>query len=466
MKAVWQLLVLPMRRMLVGCVLIVLMYFGSMAAMVALHEPNMIVGVGAMGWMGHAMIGGMLRPLLRPEMQMLPGFRRQLALAGLIDLALFIGLPVLAMILLGGTAHALLAAALILLAMALGMASGTGQRAAMLFWLVFVAAGWKPALAAMLAKAALASPFTPLLTTLAAVLLLIVTLRPLLRISDPEPESSPLESTGLGRMSNATPEGVPRSPGALGKRIGSMFDGIAQQAMDRALVAYRQHPGAMRRMILVRRLLLPHDNPPAILLRLALVALMVTFYVFAMLHRQHFDAAVIGAYAILLALSRFPQLGRGMLRMRPNLADLYLTLAPSTRADYQKTLADALLVLVPISMLTALAYTLLGIALTHAAEPSRMLLTAAIIACAASLVALAVHLIGPEGSLGRGVVNLVVLFGAMGAYWGGYALIGWLGLLPGGALLAVLTISFGGGVWFAAQREYQRRAPVFDIPLG
>jgi hypothetical protein len=217
---------------------------------------------------------------------------------------------------------------------------------------------------------------------------------------------------------------------------------------------------------LIRSLLLPHDNPPAIALRLVLVAAMVTLYFVVIQHRPHYNAAVIGAYAVLLSLSRFPQLGRGMLRMRPNLADLYLTLAPASRSDYQKTLVDALLLLVPVTALSALAYTALGIVLVHATEPGRMLLTAVIVAVAGSLVALAVHLIGPEGSLGRGLVNIVVVLGAMATYWGGYVLLGALGLSIGGAVLALLTISFGFGVWFAAQREYQRRPPCFDAPLA
>ena len=80
--------------------------------------------------------------------------------------------------------------------------------------------------------------------------------------------------------------------------------------------------------------------------------------------------------------------------------------------------------------------------------------------------ALAVHLIDQEGSFGRGLVDMVVTLDAMATYWGGYVLIGALGLGLGGALLALLTISFGFGVWFAAQREYQRRPPCFDAPLA
>jgi hypothetical protein len=122
-------------------------------------------------------------------------------------------------------------------------------------------------------------------------------------------------------------------------------------------------------------------------------------------------------------------------------------------------------VLVPISVLTALVYTLLGAVLVHAPEPLHMLFVAAIVALASSLAALALHLIGPEGTTGRAIVNFVVLFGTMAVYWGGYWLVGEAGYALGGGVLALVALGFGAGVWFAAQREYISRAPRFDAPI-
>jgi hypothetical protein len=183
------------------------------------------------------------------------------------------------------------------------------------------------------------------------------------------------------------------------------------------------------------------------------------------LHRRQLDATVVGAYAVVVALARFPQIGRGMQRMRPNLADLYLTLAPTTRRQYQQALAEALLVLVPICTASALAYTAMGIVLTHASQPGLMLLVTLVVATGGGLVALAVHLIGPQNTLGRQVVNAIVLAGTMVTYWGGVGLVDALGYLAGGGLLALVVLGFGLGVWFAAQREYERREPCFDAPL-
>ncbi|WP_049621613.1 hypothetical protein [Frateuria defendens] len=465
MKAVGQLLRLPFHRMPVAGTLVLLAYLGGLAAMIGLHAPPMIAGVGAAGWLWHAMAGMTLRSVVRPETQLLPGFRRYLALAGAVGLALGIVLPLLVMLALGGTYHAPLIGALLLLAAAYGLVSGVGSKLSLVLMPALILAGWQPRLATILVKGAIQSPWTPPLLVLIAAMLVAYALRPLLRIDDREPEPSPLESTSLDRSTRA-PDGAPVPRGAFAKRIAGLFDTVAQRAMERTLARYRRAPSARLRTVLVRRLLLPHDNPPAIALRLVLVAAVVALYFFAVMHRQHFNATVVGAYAILLGMARFPQLGHGMLRMRPNLADLYLTLAPATKADYQKTLIDALLVLVPVTVLTVLAYTGLGIVLVHAAEPLRMLLTAAIVAAGSALVALAVHLIGPENRLGRSAVNVVVTVAAMLLYWGGYWLLGAVGYALGGTLLALVALSFGGGVWFAAQREFQEREPRFDAPLG
>ncbi|OZB62180.1 MAG: hypothetical protein B7X39_19195 [Lysobacterales bacterium 14-68-21] len=468
MRAVWQLSLLLWRQMAVLVVLTGGLWLCGMGLLAwSVRGDTGLAGIGINvivfgGWFWHVGQGQVLRGLCRPESFLLPGFRNRLAGAGALDLLLWAGLPA-ALAALCGVHYATLTAAGLLLVMAVGLASGTGKPVGLLIWAGFIAVIWKPQLAERVVDIALRSPWTPALLALAAMLALRLVFRPLLRIEDIEPDTSPLESTGLGRMRSRATEGRP-ARGAIAKRIQGWFDGTAQRAMERAMAAYRRHPGARQRMALIRSLLLPHDNPEAIALRMVLVAAIVAAYFFAILHRPHYNAAVIGAYAVLLSLSRFPQLGRGMLRMRPNLADLYLTLAPASRSEYQKTLVHALLLLVPVTVLSALAYTALGIVLVHATEPGRMLLTAAIVGAAASLVALAVHLIGPEGSFGRGVVNLVVVLGAMGSYWGGYVLLGLLGMELGGALLALVAISFGLGVWFAAQREYQRRTPCFDPP--
>lgn len=470
MTAIWQLWLQLWKRMPVLAVLSTLMCLtGLVLALIAVLDSQVaylgMIIVAFASWFWHIGLGQLLRSLCRPESFLLPGFRRHLAGLGVVTALQWIVAPAL-LIALAGPPHGGLIAAGLALVAALGLALGCGLRVSLLIWAVFIAAGWMPRVAQQVMRIALASPWTAPLLLLCAALLLRIALAPLLRVQDADTPASPLENASLGRQNQSGLEETPARRSAWNRWLSELFDRAAQSALESSLQAYRRRPSAAGRLALVRRLLLPHDNPRAIALRLVLVAGMVVIYFLAAMHRQHFDAAVIGAYAILLTMARFPQLGRGMLRMRPNLSDLYLTLAPATRGEYQKIIVDALTLLVPVSVLTALAYTLLGSMLAHAAEPARMLLTAAIVATSASLVALAVHLIGPEGSFGRGAVNLVLIFGSMAMYWGGYWLLGVFGLAWGALALSAVTISFGGGVWYGAQREYQRRAPRFDAPLG
>lgn len=468
MTAVWQLWLLLGRRMPLLAILAQTLWLVGLGLMTLLPRDGtaavglLPVALGA--WFWHIGQGQVLRGLCQPESALMPNFRPRLAALAAVGVAQWVLLPT-ALALACGVAHALLAGAGVLLAAALGVASGTGRAASLFIWVIFILVGWQPALAARIARIALNAPLVPLLLVLVAALIVFLVTRPLLRIDDRPPDSSPLANMGIGQLDANTADGTPNRRGALGKRLAGIFDAASQRALDRALIRFGRHPTRARRLALVRSLLLPYDNPIAIALRLLLVAAVVSVYFLVTQRRHHLEAAVIGAYAILLTLARFPQLGRGMQRMRPNLADLYLTLAPTTRVQYQKTLSDALLVLVPISVLTALGYTMLGIVLIHAAEPAQMLLTAAIVSATGSLIALAIHMIGPENSFGRSAINAVLIAGAMGAYWGGYALIGWAGLTVGGLLLGVVTLGFGLSVWFAAQREYLRRQPLFDLPV-
>jgi hypothetical protein len=471
MKAWRQLWLQSLRRVPVLVVLTGVLWAGSVYFAVQWMHGEPRVGVLAAtlfciaSWIWHVGHGLILRELCVPESFLLPHFRRRLLESSLIDAAIWMLLPLLFAALLG-LPHLVLAACVLLMTASLGLIMGCNPRVSMFIWPAFVVLGWAPAFVVQIIEAAIASPLTPLLILAVTALLLRLSIAPLLRIEDREVSPSPMESTGLDRGQTRGAPGVPTRTGAFGKRINALYDKASQRAMQRALDAYKRHPDFTRRMVLVRRLLLPHDNPEAISLRIALVAVFVGFYFFAVMHRQHFQPTIMGAYAVMLSVSRFPQLSLGLARMRPNMADLYLTLAPETCAEYQKTISDALLVLIPVSTLSALIYTSLGIILTHAADPWHMLLVAAIVSASASLAALALHLIGPEGKTARTITNLVVIIGVMAVYWGGYWLVGTLGYLLGGGLLAVVTLSFGFATWFAAQREYQQRPPRFDAPTG
>ncbi|HTV85236.1 MAG TPA: hypothetical protein VME63_07515 [Dyella sp.] len=434
-----------------------------------LDNPGMMplaaILFGMATWIWHIGQGHVLRMLCIPESFLLPRFRRHLLAYGVLDALAWVLAPTLAAALLQ-VPHLLLVACGMLLLASIGLTMGANRTAGLYVWPLFVVFGWKPRLFLDILAQVWASPLTPLLMIAISALLLTLSIRPMLRVEDRQPDASPLESSVIGRgMARGMP-GETKRTGAFTRRINALFDRAAQRAMERALALYAKHPTFARRMVLVRRLLLPHDNPQAIALRIALVAVFAGFYFLVVMHRPHFSPVLIGGYAIMASVSRFPQLNAGMVRMRPNMADLYLTLAPQTCAHYQKTISDALIVLVPISILTALTYTALGAVLVHAQDPWQMLFVAAIVSASASLAALAVHLIGPENSTGRMLVNAVLIFGVMGVYWGGYWLVGVAGYVIGGGVLALVTLGFSFSTWFAAQREYQLRRPRFDAPIG
>jgi hypothetical protein len=420
---------------------------------------------GMSSWIWHIGQGHLLRVLCVPESFLMPQFKRRLLEFGGIDGLVWVLAPTLVAAALQ-VPHLLLVACGLLLLATVGLTMGAHRSAGLYVWPLFVLFGWKPRFFLDLIEQALPSPLTPLLLIAVAALLLNLSIRPLLRIEDREPDTSPLGSTSVGRGAARSIPGETRRMGVFTRRVNALFDNVAQRAMERALTLYTQHPTFARRMVLVRRLLLPHDNPQAIALRIALAAVIFGFYFFVVMHRPNFSPVLIGGYAIMASVSRFPQLNAGMVRMRPNMADLYLTLAPATRAEYQKTISDALIVLVPISILTALTYTALGAVLVRASDPWHMLFVAAIVSASASLAGLAVHLVGPEGTTGRAVANAVLILGVMAVYWGGYWLVGVAGYAIGGGVLALITLGFSFGAWFAAQREYQLRPPRFDAPIA
>lgn len=465
MSAVRQLLVLPFRRMPVGCTLVALLWLLVMASMAASGEALIVIGIGVIDFSWYALAGMTLRTVLRPETLLLPGFRRHLLITGVIYAALTMVLPMLLMIVVGGAAHALLAATLLMLAMALGIATGLGMRITLLFWLVIILSSWRPKLSTALVQAAAASPWTPLAAVLLAGLLLYYGLRPLLVVSDRDADESPLQAIADGRKPALGADGTPKRRGWIGKKLAPVLDSTAQHALDAALTRLHRNNNPRTRMAVIRAVLLPHDNPQAVGLNLAVAALIASVYFFATGAGHRWDAGFVGAYAVIISISRFAAIGRGMLKMRPNLADLYMTLAPTTRNEFQATLADTLLWLVGVATFNCIAYAIVVAVLLHDAHPAQLLLAAGITGVGAAFGALALHLVGPESSLGRALMQFALMGAAVGVYALVYWLIGRFGLTIGAVGGALITLPFGIGAWGAARKEYVQRAPIFDAPI-
>jgi hypothetical protein len=464
MSASRALLLLPLRRMPLGAgVLAFLLGGGASVLVLAIWRHSGGIAVLALALLmaanlvWHLLAGSQLRELSRREHWLLPQFKQRLlglGLAGWLGWSVPAGAVVAV---LGGARQGLLIAAASLLLSALGLCIGSGRALALWLCLAVMAAD-------VLAPGLLRNPMfwqSPLAIVVLlalALALLWLALHPLGRVEDADPAQAPLSAV------QPTPslEGRRRTP--VWRALINVFDALAERAMQRQLRRYRQQPNPARRLRLVRSLLLPHDNLPATMLRLlGMGVLVIGFVAFRQKHTPQ-DASFVVWYAILLALARFPQVGRGMQRMQPHLADLYLTLAPATHAQYQQTLAQVLRVLVPGAVLNALGFTVLGLLVLHEGVPFVLLLLTLIIATAYALVALALHLIGPQGPVARGLVNGAVVLAATLSFYLGRWLIELFGLWPGSLLLAVPALSFGIGVWLAAQQEYSRRRPVFDAP--
>lgn len=466
MTAAWRLLALTPRRMPVATGLIVLLYVGSMVAAPVLQEPSLLLLAVAASWLWHMMAGMTLRELLRPEILLLPDFRRHLAMAGGVDVLITILLPLVAMQLISGSSLVAFSASGMLLALAFGLATGTGLRITLVMWPAFFLAGWKPQLGTLVVHAAMASAWTPVLLLLLAVLILRLTLRPLFAVVDRSYDESPLDALADGRKPMRSGDSTPRRRGWLTRKLGWLSNLAAQRALQANLQRFRRAPTATARQRLIRSVLLPHDNLAAVALRLLAITALGSLYALATHASQRWNAGYMGGYAVILGIGRISLVGQGMRRMRPNLADLYMTIAPVTRAEFQAVLANVLQSLIMVAVCSSVVFAgLIGV-LLHATNLAQLLLAAGISSAAAALCTLAAELSGPESSLGRILTQLLVLGAAIGAYALVYWLLGRLGWGWGSVAGVGLTLPPGIGVWLLARCLFIRRTPRFDAPLG
>lgn len=469
MKAAWNLLTLVFRQLPVAAWLLAACFLAALVGLAVTGLAAWMAGLAITVWFYHILAGISLRGVLRHESLLLPRFRARLALAAAIDIVLTILVPVLVALVLvpqGAASAGLLGAGLLLLA-SLGLGSGLGMRAMLLFWVVLMLVGWLPDFAKDLLVRAVHSPLMPILMVLVSVLLCSLALRPLLEVSDHAIDASPLGAAlggnrpGTGTLGSASPR--PRTP--LARWLRSLLDSHADSTLVGALARHRARPGERTRIALVRAVLLPHDNPRAVLVQVAIMAVIGTGYFFLTHAAQRWDPTYVGAYAVILGTLRFASIGQGMVRMRAHLAELYLTLAPRTRRAFQATLADAMLWLVAVAVFNCIVFALLIILLLHAQQPLRLMLAAGISGLAGALGALSVSLVGPDSTGGSMIARLLMLSAAVGTYALVYWLLGRFGPGLGAGMALVLTLPFGIGAWRAARSEYLKRSPRFDVPL-
>jgi hypothetical protein len=467
MKAVWKLLSLPLRQMPLATWLLVVCYVASLTAMVVDGRLPWLLLAALVIWFWHILAGTALRSAVRGDARMLPYFQRRLGQAGLLDLALTVVLTTLVALttIAPVASHAALVCSGLLLIAALGLAMGTGIRALMLVWLGLIAAGWFPQFLKRVLQSAQQSMLTPVALLLLAGLLVYLALRPLLKLDDREISESPL-GTALGGTPSRSGTRVPGRPRTRWSRLFSgVLNSQAERYLHKALHRYQRKPSERHRIALVRAVLLPHDSPQAVLMQFAIMVLFAAVYFFATHAASRWQVAYVGAYAVIIGTTRFTTVGRGLVRMRANLAELYMTLAPVTRAEFQAVLVNSLTWLVGESLFYCLGFGLLVDLLMHAHQPLRLLLAVGISGLSAAMFAFAAYLVGPESSSGQMIMRLVLMVFYVALYSLAYWLIGRLGLELGAALAVLLIVPFGFGTWWSARREFLRRTPRFDVPL-
>lgn len=465
MRATTRLLTSAPRRMRVAFVLLLLIDLGGLVGAVALQHAAVLVASGSAVMFWSWLRAMDLYDLMQPESLLLPGFRRFLLRAGLIETALLLLPPTLVAWWLNGPGSAWLTLALLALVAALGLSSGAGRRWwRLLMWAALLGFGRipKPLLAAIFS-----STYAPLLAlaVLLALLLVLLVLRPLLRVDDAPRPISPLAATAM-RPGDRIGARTPGRGGAVVRRLNALFNMLAERELQEALARYRRRPTAWRRRSLLRAMLLPHDGPVTLLAQLALTLLILGGYLFLTHAQNRWHASYVGFYAILLGCGRLQRLGRGLPRFRPQLAELYLTTAPATRRDFQALVADSLLWLVGVAVFSSLVYAVAVAVLLHAHDTVRLLACVGVGAIGAALAQLGVFLVGPEKRGGQTGVYLVHMLVFGGVYAGIYWLCGVLGTPLGAALGLLVSLAFGVGTWQSARRQFLARAPRFDAPAA
>ncbi|NII12278.1 hypothetical protein [Oleiagrimonas sp. C23AA] len=462
MKATWRLLALPWQQMRVGTIGVGVLYLAGVAVSMLKTMPGVVI-IGLSCMFGGLMLGMTVRGLMRTEVHLLPGFLRHLARAGAWLLIPGVLIPTLLMVHYGPLAMAQTAGGLLLLETAM-LGSGSGMMVMLLLWLPMMALQAFPKVAQVIMPPIKHSPLAPLLAILLAAWLLYLTLRPLWQQEERPAAMSPMQALPFRTNSASSREGL-RPHSRLAQRLNALFNATSRRALRLALAAFSKQSSRWNRLRLIRAMLLPHDNLAAMGIRFGLTLLFAVLYMSFVGHTQHWSAAGMGAYALMLGMSRLAQVGRGLVQMRPNMAELYMTLGLPSQSQFQATIANTLLWLVPLVLVESLGYGLLTLAILGGTHPLRLLGSLVIAAAGGAFAGLCAQMIGPDTRGGLQGVHIVVILIAEAIYGGVLGLATWLGTALGLSLGVVIVLPFAIGVWLGTRRQYMARVPRFDAPL-
>ena len=469
-RRILRLLQLAFARSRVVSALIAIVFFGGWLFWAWRQQPaDLLVGAGIawllMGWT----VGSALRSLLRPETLLLPRLREALLAAAGVLIGLGIVLPSAAILPATSVFVSVLAASGLLLVMALAVVTGLGYRVTfLLIWPWIIVNSWYPTLSAQAAQAAVSTWFTPLVLVLSAILALALGLRPLLITRDRDDDQSPMQAMtqGIrGARGSISAGGQTQRRGLIARRLQPLHDAGADYAFRRALKRFRARASAGRRMRTIRTVLLPYDNALGMALNAGALAVFVTLFLWINPDTKNWQAGLVGFYAVILGMSRINAVAVAMAQMRPSLAELYMTLAPTSTRAFQATIADALRWLVVVATVQALIYGALIAGLLHAAEPARLLLAIAIAGAGSAGASLGVALIAGQTKTARLAIRLGMTVVAALVYGLVYGLLGVCGIGLGGLVSAAVVGVAALIVWRDTRELFMRRSPRFDAPM-
>jgi hypothetical protein len=465
-RSVAALLRLPLQRYPLGMALLALLLIGGWALPLVLGKPKAVIGSLAV----HAYVLtllGMLSAMVwvsvcRPESQILPGFRRALAMVwGVYGLYLIV-LP--AAIAYASGWPALLTAGALTLLLATTIASGSGIKWAMFVWFAPMLLGIWPEFAKELWLVLRNSTLAPLLFVVVAALILRAVWRRLMTINDGAPTLSPAD-INASDFSAAADAARVRQAGKLALWIQGLQHQFSSRAFDGALAALQaRQPGAERRTL--RMVLMPNAHWRGIVLELTFTAIALGLLL-SLLAFQRGGPPPIGiaaSYIGMLTALRFQQLHRATLMLRPSLVDVYFAAAPDSQLAFTRAIVGSLRGSLLPSMLFA-AVLLLLVATLYPADQRIALIGGGLVgAFATSLGGLGVVLMLLDSERPRVLLGLMVL-AILGSIPTSLCVAAALQSPVAGAVVGILVVIAASGFYLRA-RDYATRWPIrFDAAV-
>ncbi|GMU42839.1 MAG: hypothetical protein DYH17_11210 [Xanthomonadales bacterium PRO6] len=460
------LLRLPPQRYLFGCCLLGLLWLAGWSLPLLSGKPKLaIIGIVAHGYV--LMFVGLLSAMVwvsvcRPETQIVPGFKRALAMVWLLYGLFGVLLPA---VIAGATGFpVLLGASLLALVLTTSIASGSGIKWAALLWLsplLFVV--W-PEFAGELWAALRFNRLAPALPLVCSALILRATWKRLMLVSDGAPTLSPADLNPSDLSASADAARI-RQAGVLAQWLQNAQYALSARIFDGVLAALgRGRRGADRRALGL--MLMPNAHLAGVLVECLLTALLLGVFVLLFGSQKSGGPPIgmVASYIGLLTAMRFQGLHRATLMLRPSLVDVYFALAPRSQLDFGEVIVRVLYRSLGPSMAFAITLLLLGAGICPEAQRLPLLLGGGVGALASSLVGLGIVLMQLDAERPRmllGLFLLCLLGSIPTALCVAAALASWQAL----AVVGAMVLAGAGGFLAHAHREATHWPIRFDAPL-